>query len=82
MTWNTVDWNDPGIRLVLAARDVSALFRILMGHGLSQRRISERVGIAQSEVSEIIRGRHVQSYDVLVRIANGLDVPHSWMGLA
>jgi hypothetical protein len=36
----------------------------------------------QSEVSEIIRGRRqVAGYDVLVRIADGLGVPRSWMGL-
>ncbi|MGH3900562.1 MAG: hypothetical protein ACRDTA_20405 [Pseudonocardiaceae bacterium] len=30
----------------------------------------------------ILKGRQVMGYDVLVKIANGLDVPHGWMGLA
>jgi hypothetical protein len=33
--------------------------------------------------SEIIAGRRVvSSYDVLVRISDGLGVPRGWMGLA
>lgn len=38
--------------------------------------------MAQSEVSEILSGRKVQSYDVLARIADGLDIPRGLMGLA
>ena len=38
---------------------------------------------SQSEISEIISGRRaVVSYDVLVRIGDGLGVPRGWMGLA
>ena len=41
-----------------------------------------RTGQSQSEISEIIaRGRKVHSYELLVRIAEGLDVPRGWMGL-
>jgi tetratricopeptide (TPR) repeat protein len=35
-----------------------------------------------SEVSEILKGRQVMSYDVLVRIAEGLGIPRGLMGLA
>jgi hypothetical protein len=31
--------------------------------------------MSQSEVSEIFSGRQVQSYDVLVRVADGLEIP-------
>jgi transcriptional regulator with XRE-family HTH domain len=47
-----------------------------------QRYLAELVGQSQSEVSEIIKGRQVRSYDVLVRIAEGLEVSRSAMGLA
>jgi hypothetical protein len=40
------------------------------------------IGQSQSEVSEVLKGRRVMAYDVLVRIAQGLDVPRAWMGLA
>src|SRR5262249_45178923 len=39
-------------------------------------------GQTASEVSDIVRGRPVRSYDLLVRIADGLGVPRGWMGLA
>jgi len=35
----------------------------------------------QSEVSEIIRGRQVIGYRVLVKIADGLGIPREWMNL-
>src|SRR6476660_9607475 len=65
-----------------AERDITTLFRILRDGGLSQRRIADLVGISQSEVSEIFSGRQVQSYGVLERIAEGLDIPRGLMGLA
>jgi len=46
------------------------------------RRIAELVGQSQSQVSEILAGRQVIFYDVLVRIADGLGIPRGWMGLA
>jgi tetratricopeptide (TPR) repeat protein len=49
---------------------------------VSQRSLSERVGVRQSEVSEVIRGRQVRMYDVLLRIAAGLGVERGAMGLA
>ncbi|MDQ2792077.1 MAG: helix-turn-helix domain-containing protein, partial [Actinomycetota bacterium] len=48
----------------------------------SQVRIALATGQQQSEVSEIISGRQVQSVVLLERIADGLGVPHGWMGLA
>jgi transcriptional regulator with XRE-family HTH domain len=50
---------------------------------VAQRRIAALTDQSQSEVSEIIAGRRVVvSYDVLVRISDGLGVPRGWMGLA
>ncbi len=64
------------------ARDIGAVYRLLIDHGVTQRQIADLVGQTQSEVCEILTGRKVQAYDPLVRIAAGLGVPRGWMGLA
>jgi transcriptional regulator with XRE-family HTH domain len=69
-------------RRVLAQRDITALYRLLTDAGVSQQQIACLTGQLPSEVSEILKGRQVMAYDVLVRIAKGLDVPRAWMGLA
>ncbi|MFZ0121083.1 MAG: helix-turn-helix domain-containing protein [Pseudonocardiaceae bacterium] len=69
-------------RLALAQRDITALYRLLTDAGVSQQQIACLTGQLPSEVSEILGGRQVMAYDVLVRIAKGLDVPRAWMGLA
>ncbi len=70
------------VRRILAERDIGALFRALKATGISYRRIAALVGMSQSEVSEIISGRRVLAYDVLVRIAEGLGIPRELMGLS
>jgi transcriptional regulator with XRE-family HTH domain len=70
------------MRAALAARDIAVVYRILQRHGISQRRIATLTEQSQSAVSEILAGRRVVSYDVLVRIAHGLGIPRGWMGLA
>ena len=72
----------PAMREALASRDVTAIFRLLINGGMAQRQIAELVRMNQSEVSEIIRGRKVMGYAVLVRIAEGLGIPRGLMGLA
>lgn len=69
-------------RRALAQRDITALYRLLTGAGVSQQQIARLTGQSQSEVSEIVKGRQVMAYDLLVRIASGFDVPRGWMGLA
>lgn len=69
-------------RDALARRDITAVFRILRDAGVSQARIAAATGQRQSEVSEIVSGRQVQSVAVLERIADGLGVPQGWVGLA
>jgi transcriptional regulator with XRE-family HTH domain len=82
------DQIDPGLwlradmRAVLATRDIAGVFRLLQRVGVSQRRIAALTGQSQSEISEILAGRHVVSYDVLARIADGLGVPRGQLGLA
>jgi hypothetical protein len=72
----------PDTRAALAKRDIARVYKILQMHGISQRRIATLTGQSQSEISEILAGRRVVSYDVLIRIADGLQVPRGWMGLA
>ena len=75
-------WEEPELRRVLAARDISSVYRLLRRVGISQRQIAALTGQSQSEVSEILKGRQVMAYDVLTRIADGLGVPRGYMGLA
>lgn len=73
----------PELRTAVASRDMTALYRLLQRNGFSQRRIAALTGQSQSEISEILKGRRkISSYDLLVRIADGLGVPRGWMGLA
>lgn len=76
------DLGDPAVREACATRDIASMFRLLRPCGLSQRRIAARCGMSESEVSEILAGRQVKSYDVFVRIAQGLGIPRGMMGLA
>ncbi|MGH3694815.1 MAG: helix-turn-helix domain-containing protein [Pseudonocardiaceae bacterium] len=70
------------LRAALAAHDIGVVYRALNGVGISQRRIAALTGQSQPEVSEIIHGRVVNDYRVLVRIAEGLGIPREWMGLS
>jgi transcriptional regulator with XRE-family HTH domain/tetratricopeptide (TPR) repeat protein len=72
----------PASRRALAQRDIAAVYRMLRDAGISQASIAHATGQKQSEVSEIISGRQVQSVGLLERIADGLGVPRGWMGLA
>jgi transcriptional regulator with XRE-family HTH domain len=69
-------------RHALAHRDITTVFRILRDAGVSQTRLAHATGQQQSEISEIISGRQVQSVALLERIADGLGVRRGWMGLA
>src|SRR5262245_63684802 len=75
-------WRRADMRAALAARDIACVFRLLQRVGVSQRRIAALTGQSQSEISEILGGRQVVSYDVLTRIADGLGVPRGHLGLA
>lgn len=66
----------------LRSRNVAGVFRLLVDSGMSQRTIAEKVGMSQSEVCEVLKGRQVQSYALLLRICEGLDIPRGAMGLS
>ena len=70
------------MRAVLAAHDIAGLYQLLKDAGLTQRDIARLTGQSQSEVSEILTGRQVLSYDLLVRITEGLAIPRELMGLS
>ncbi len=75
-------WERAEMKRVLVNRDISSLYRLLRREGISQRQIAALTGQSQSEVSEILKGRQVMAYDVLVRISDGLGIPRGYMGLA
>jgi transcriptional regulator with XRE-family HTH domain len=77
-----IDLENSDMRWALAERDIGAVFRLVVGGGLTQRELAVLVRMSQSEVSEVLSGRRVLAYDVLVRIADGLGVPRGMMGLA
>lgn len=74
--------NTEPARRAFAVRDIAVVYRLLMENGVTQRQIAALTGQSQSEVSEILNGRQVMGYNVLVRIADGLGVPRGWIGLA
>jgi hypothetical protein len=75
-------WSSVDMRIALASRDFRRVFLLLQRSGVSQRKIARACGCAQSEVSEIIGGRRVADYGVLVRYCQGLGIPRGWVGLA
>ncbi|MFR9753826.1 transcriptional regulator [Nocardia sp. 004] len=71
------------MRRALAVHDLNVVFDLLQRSGIGQRQIARMTGLYQSEVYEVIRkGRRIQAWDVLVRIADGLAIPRGYMGLA
>ncbi|MEU3197562.1 helix-turn-helix domain-containing protein [Streptomyces sp. NPDC006996] len=77
-------WDHEKARRALAARDLAAVIKHFRQYtGASQTTVGSLAGLAQSDVSAIERGvRQVQSVDVLTRIAEGLAIPLSLLGLA
>jgi hypothetical protein len=69
-------------RLWLATHDLTRVFRRLVRGGVSQRQIADLTGQRPASVAEIVDGRQVQAYGLLVRIADGLVIPRGHMGLA
>ncbi|TDD58022.1 hypothetical protein E1263_20920 [Kribbella antibiotica] len=70
------------LRDSLGERDISALFQFLRLHGWSKRVISMATGVSETRVRSISKGDQVvTSYDVLVRIADGLAIDRGFLGL-
>lgn len=77
-------WERGEARQALWDRDIGALLRYVRQHtGASQTRLGSVIGLSQPDVSDIERGlRHVQSLDVLTRIAEGLRIPLALLGIS
>ena len=58
-------WASPELRHALAERDMPTVYGLLNAAGVSQRRIAGLTGQQSSEISDIIKGRPVQSYALL-----------------
>lgn len=72
----------PEMYRACVSRDITALFRALVDSGMTQARLAELVSMKQSEISEILKGRRVSSYEVLLRVAESLGIERGIMGLA
>lgn len=71
------------MRAALARHDFSALYRTLQDEvGLRTRQIAALTGQSQSEVCDILKGRQVMAYAVLVRICEGLGIPPELTGVS
>ncbi|MGH3812926.1 MAG: helix-turn-helix domain-containing protein [Pseudonocardiaceae bacterium] len=71
------------LRTALAAHRFGPVFDAVNAEaGLSYREIGRRTGTCESVIYEIRKGRTVENYDVLVRIAEGLGIPRHLMGLS
>lgn len=70
-------WSRPGTTSALAARDVGALYRLILDETrVSQTRLGTAVDMAQGRVSAIMSGKqNVKHASVLTRIADGLSMP-------
>lgn len=69
------------MRAALAARDISAVYRLLRQSGMSPSRIGQLTGQSPSEVRKILEGRQVCDVWLLERIADGLGIPRAWLGV-
>ena len=69
------------MRRALRDHDLALVFHKLKGCGYSQRSIGELTRQSQSEISDIMGGREVLAYPVLLRVADGLGIPRGYMGL-
>ena len=81
--WETASFEGRPISAFLAERDISAVLRFLRTRGFSRARLAALTGLSETRVRQISQGRQrVTSYEVLERIAHGLGVPRSYLGLS
>ena len=73
----------PTMRAALARRDLKTVYQRLNAAGLSYRTLASLTGQAPSEIYTVLhKGRQVSSYDVLVRIADGLGMTRAQLGVS
>ncbi|MEV0429685.1 hypothetical protein [Micromonospora sp. NPDC050495] len=80
--WTSGTWEGRPVREFLEKRDVAVVFRFLRARGVSYGAIAALVGVSANRAAEIAKGtRQVTAYEVLERIALGLNIPRAAMGL-
>jgi transcriptional regulator with XRE-family HTH domain len=71
------------LRNCLAEQDIQSLFLFLRNHGYSRSMLAAATGITETRVRSIAQGKQlVRSYDVLMRIADGLGIDRGLLGLS
>jgi transcriptional regulator with XRE-family HTH domain len=76
-------WERPELQDALADQDFRMIFDYLARHeGLSQHQLAKLLGRSQSQISEIVSGRRVQAYGVIVDFAKRLSIPRGLLGVA
>lgn len=81
--WASAEFEGRPMPDILARRDIGAVFRFLATRGWSRARIAAATGLTETRVRGVAKGQQViTSYDVLVRVADGLHIERGRMGLA
>lgn len=81
--WASAEFEGRPMPDILARRDIGAVFRFLASRGWSRARIAAATGLTETRVRGVAKGQQViTSYDVLVRVADGLRIERGRMGLA
>jgi transcriptional regulator with XRE-family HTH domain len=71
------------IRGSLAVRDFGAVFRFLKTRGWSRAAIASATGLTETRVRAVAQGKQqITSYEVIERIAGGLNIDRGLLGLA
>lgn len=76
-----VNWYRPELLAAIVARDFTTVYRQLQKIGFTQQRIGEHTKQSQPEISAIIHGRKIISYDVIRRIVRALGIPPCLAGV-
>ncbi|GLI02998.1 helix-turn-helix domain-containing protein [Phytohabitans aurantiacus] len=81
--WTDGSFEDRPVKQVLAIRDLGAVFRFLKTRGWSRAAIASATGLTETRVRAVAQGKQqITSYEVIERIAGGLNIDRGLLGLA
>ncbi|MFL6076967.1 MAG: helix-turn-helix domain-containing protein [Mycobacteriales bacterium] len=81
--WRTATFEGRPVRQALRDHDIGTVFRFLRTRGWSRAVLAAATGLAETRVRAICQGKQqVSSYEVLERIAAGLQIERGLLGLA
>lgn len=81
--WTTGSLDGRPMLDVLRERDIATVFQFLGSRGWSRAAIAAATGLTETRVRGIVQGKQrIASYEVLERIADGLQVDRGLLGLA